>query len=48
MNIGVLAFGFSLVCGAVVLIGSTAPEKDRPRQTADYNNIYMAIEPKEI
>ena len=48
MNIGILAFGFSLVCGAVVLIGSTAPEKDRPRQTADYNNIYQALSPEEL
>jgi hypothetical protein len=47
MNIGLLAFGFAFVCGAVALIGSSAPDK-QPERSEDYNKIYQAIRPKEI
>ena len=48
MAIGVLALVFGFGCGAVALIGSTAPEEDRPEQTADYTGIYKTIQVKEI
>ena len=48
MSIGLLAVGFSLVCGAVALIGSTAPDEKKPERSANYKYIYQAIEPKEI
>ena len=48
MNIGLLAFGFAFVCGAVALIGSSAPDEKKPERSANYKYIYQAIEPKEI
>ena len=48
MSIGILALVFGFGCGAVALIGSTAPDEDKPRQSADYKNIYQALRPKEI
>ena len=48
MSIGILALVFGFGCGAVALIGSTAPEEDRPRQSVDYTGIYKTIQVKEI
>ena len=47
MNLGILAFGFSVVCLAVSLLGAAEAEPER-KPAADYKKIYQAIEPKEI
>jgi len=48
MNIGILAFGFALVFGAVSLIGTAAGEPEPERTEPNYNGIYQAITPKEF
>jgi len=48
MNIGLLAFGFAFVFGAVALIGSTETNEKKPEKTVNYNNIYRALNPEEF
>ena len=48
MAIGLLAFGFAGLCGAVALIGTAHPEREQAPQQIDYKKIYRAEFPVEL
>ena len=47
MSIGILAIGFSLVCGMACLLSAGLPEPNKI-PSADYTGIYETIQIKEI